>query len=149
MGSSNKNNANTSPKVSYNNYTQLNIFLSYYYKSCRRLISNLKSFRHSWLRRRLPKPPSEAPPANRPSAVLRHHHLLAVQQQNTSNGDASVAGGRTTSGIGGNNGIHTAHNHHQQIYNNTNSKTFSSTNELNRHQKLPHIGGVQLNSILD
>jgi hypothetical protein len=33
--------------------------------------------------------------------------------------------------------------------NNTNSKNFSSTNELNRHQKLPHIGGVQLNSILD
>jgi hypothetical protein len=40
----------------------------------------------------------------------------------------------------------------QQSYNttnNTNSKNFSSTNELNRHQKLPHIGGVQLNSILD
>jgi hypothetical protein len=35
------------------------------------------------------------------------------------------------------------------LHNNTNSKNFSSTNELNRHQKLPHIGGVQLNSILD
>ena len=34
--------------------------------------------------------------------------------------------------------------HGFQLYNNTNTK-----NELNRHQKLPHIGGVQLNSILD
>ncbi|CAF4043700.1 unnamed protein product, partial [Rotaria sp. Silwood2] len=114
-----------------------------------------QALRHSWLRRRLPKPPSEAPPPNRPSAVLRHHHLLAVQQQqNTSNGDISVAAGRTNSGLGGNTGIYTTHHHHQpqQLYNttnNTNSKNFSSTNELNRHQKLPHIGGVQLNSIMD
>ncbi len=99
--------------------------------------------RHSWLRRRLPKPPSEAPPANRPSAVLRHHHLHAVPQQNNTNGDQSVAGGRTNSGTAGH---YTTH--HQQSYN-TNSKNYSSTNELNRHQKLPHIGGVQLNSILD
>ncbi|CAF3360788.1 unnamed protein product [Rotaria sp. Silwood1] len=113
-----------------------------------------QALRHSWLRRRLPKPPSEAPPPNRPSAVLRHHHLLAVQQQqNTSNGDISVAAGRTNSGMGGNNGIYTtSHHQQQQLYNttnNTNSKNFSSTNELNRHQKLPHIGGVQLNSIID
>ncbi|CAF0777926.1 unnamed protein product [Rotaria sordida] len=119
-----------------------------------------QALRHSWLRRRLPKPPSEAPPPNRPSAVLRHHHLLAVQQQqqNTSNGDISVTAGRTNSGTGGNSGIYTTHHHHhhhqqqQPLYNttnNTNSKNFSSTNELNRHQKLPHIGGVQLNSIID
>ena len=112
-----------------------------------------QSFRHSWLRRRLPKPPSEAPPPNRPSAVLRQHHLLAVQQtqQQTSHGERSIVGGQINSGTGATNGIYTNHHHQQQLYNTTNmtSKTFSSSNELNRHQKLPHIGGVQLNSILD
>lgn len=52
----------------------------------------------------------------------------------------------------GTNGIYTNHHHQQQLYNSTNnvsSKAYSSSNELNRHQKLPHIGGVQLNSILD
>lgn len=113
-------------------------------------IDDVEFSRHSWLRRRLPKPPSEAPPANRPSAVLRHHHLHTVQQQNTSNTDPNVTGGRTNSGTGGHYTTH--HQQQQQTYsttNNTNSKTYSSNNELNRHQKLPHIGGVQLNSILD
>ncbi len=110
----------------------------YYYEFCR----------HSWLRRRLPKPPAEAPPLNRPSAVLRHHQLHAVQQQqNASNGDSSGTGGRTNSGTGGTNGIYGSHN--QQQLNNTNSKTVPATNELNRHQKLPHIGGVHLNSTHD
>jgi hypothetical protein len=47
--------------------------------------------------------------------------------------------------MGGANGIYTNHHH----YNGNNTKTYPSTNEFNRHQKLPHIGGVQLNSILD
>lgn len=53
--------------------------------------------------------------------------------------------------MGAPNGVYTNHHHQQQMYNSTNnvSKNYSSTNELNRHQKLPHIGGVQLNSILD
>lgn len=100
----------------------------------------------------MPKPPAEAPPANRPSAVLRHHHLLSIQQQqNTSNNDNSLTSGRLNSDAAGNNGIHTT-NLQQPLHNttnNTNSKNFSSTNELNRHQKLPQISGVQLNSILD
>ncbi|CAF3385771.1 unnamed protein product [Rotaria sp. Silwood1] len=113
-----------------------------------------QALRHSWLRRRLPKPPSEAPPPNRPSAVLRHHHLLAAQQtqQQTSNGDRSTMGGQLNSDMGGANGIYTNHHHQQQLYNTVNnisSKTYPSTNEFSRHQKLPHIGGVQLNSIID
>jgi hypothetical protein len=48
---------------------------------------------------------------------------------------------------GGDNGTYTNHHHHQ-LYNSS-SKNYSSTNELHRHQKLPHIGGVQLNSIFD
>lgn len=98
--------------------------------------------RHSWLRRRLPKPPSEAPPANRPSAVLRHRQLVNVQQQQSSNGD------RSTFGNGSNNNSNDMYSNQHQIYN-TSSKNYSSTNELNRHHKLPHIGGIQLNSILD
>ena len=98
--------------------------------------------RHSWLRRRLPKPPSEAPPANRPSAVLRHRQLATVQQQQSSNGD------RSTFGNGSNNNSNDIYSNHNQMYN-TSSKNYSSTNELNRHHKLPHIGGLQLNSILD
>jgi hypothetical protein len=47
--------------------------------------------------------------------------------------------------MGGANGMYTNHHH----YNVANTKNYTSTNELNRHQKLPHIGGVQLNSILD
>ncbi|CAF0761247.1 unnamed protein product [Rotaria sordida] len=114
-----------------------------------------QALRHSWLRRRLPKPPSEAPPPNRPSAVLRHHHLLAAQQtqQQTSNGDRTTMGGQLNSDMGGGtNGIYTNHHHQQQLYNTTSNistKPYPSTNELNRHQKLPHIGGVQLNSIID
>ncbi|CAF3553056.1 unnamed protein product [Rotaria socialis] len=112
-----------------------------------------QALRHSWLRRRLPKPPSEAPPPNRPSAVLRHHHLLAAQQTQpqTSSGDRNTAARQLNSGMGGANGVYTNNHHQQQMYNatNTTSKTYSSTNELNRHQKLPHIGGVQLNSIFD
>jgi hypothetical protein len=50
--------------------------------------------------------------------------------------------------MGGANGNYTNH-HHYNAANNTSSKTYSSTNELNKHHKLPHIGGVQLNSILD
>ena len=107
------------------------------------------SFRHSWLRRRVPKPPSDAPPPNRPSAVLRHHQLFAVQQQpSISNGDISIAGGRTNSG---NRTLYsTRHHQQQQSYNTkTNAKNVSFTNEFNRRQKLPHINGVQLNSIMD
>lgn len=61
-------------------------------------------------------------------------------------------GGQLNNGMNGTNGAYTNHHHQQQMYNTNNTvaaKTYSSTNELNRHQKLPHIGGVQLNSILD
>jgi len=112
-----------------------------------------QALRHSWLRRRLPKPPAEAPPTNRPSAALRHHQLAAVQQT-TSHGDFTLTtAGRTNSGMGQTNGNHRHHQQQQQHAHNTNhmtnSKLFSSTTELNRHQKLPHIGGTQLNSIAD
>jgi hypothetical protein len=74
-------------------------------------------------------------------------------QQPTANGDISTAGGRTNSSTGGANGIYTNHHHQQQqIYNtanNTSTKSYPSTNELNRHQKLPHIVGIQLNSMYD
>ena len=110
----------------------------------------LVHYRHSWLRRRLPKPPSEAPPANRPSAALRHHHLGTVTQQNGSNGDFNGVGVGMSNGINGNHSYH--HSTQQQPFatNQTNSSKFvSSTTELNRHQKLPHIGGVQLNTLVD
>jgi len=96
------------------------------------LFENILS-RHSWLRRRLPKPPSEAPPPNRPSAVLRHHQLLAAQrQQQPSNDESALNTARTTSG---GNGLYSNH--------------MSSKAELTRHQKLPHIGNLQLNSMVD
>ncbi|CAF1007182.1 unnamed protein product [Adineta steineri] len=110
-------------------------------------ITPAQALRHPWLRRRLPKPPSDAPPPNRPSAVLRHHQLHTVHQ--TSNGDTSTAGGRTNSSIGGANGAHTNHHQLQSHNTNTTSRTYPSTSELNKHQKLPHIVGVQLNSMFD
>ncbi|CAF0726304.1 unnamed protein product [Didymodactylos carnosus] len=114
-----------------------------------------QALRHSWLRRRLPKPPAEPAPQNRPSAVLRHHHMIPGQQHQTLNGHTSATG-RTNSGIGGNTangvnggGTYTSHHHlYHSNNNNTLSKAFPSTAELNRHQKLPHIGQT-LNSVLD
>jgi hypothetical protein len=111
--------------------------------------------RHSWLRRRLPKPPSDAPPVNRPSAVLRHHQLATIQQQSTSNVDSSATGGRINSGMGAatsNHATNRAQHHQAHLFStNTmaNSKLLTSTNDLNRHQKLPHIGGNQFNSVAD
>ncbi|CAF0869322.1 unnamed protein product [Adineta steineri] len=110
-----------------------------------------QALRHSWLRRRLPKPPSDAPPPNRPSAVLRHHHLHTVQQT-ASMGDTNITGGITNSSSAINNNVYATHHYQQQqLYNtasNSNLKNFS-TNDFTRHQKLPHINGVHLNSTHD
>ncbi|CAF0741533.1 unnamed protein product [Adineta steineri] len=110
-----------------------------------------QALRHSWLRRRLPKPPSDAPPPNRPSAVLRHHHLHTVQQT-ASMGDTNITGGITNSSSAVNNNVYATHHYQQQqLYNtasNSNLKNFS-TNDFTRHQKLPHINGVHLNSTHD
>ncbi|UJR28416.1 hypothetical protein I4U23_009656 [Adineta vaga] len=114
-----------------------------------------QALRHSWLRRRLPKPPADAPPPNRPSAVLRHHHLHTVPpQQTTSLGETNINGGITNSSSTINNGSYTTHHYqpHQQLYNttsNSNLKNYSSTNDFTRHQKLPHISGVHLNTTHD
>lgn len=105
-----------------------------------------QALKHAWLRRRLPKPPSENPPPSRRSSAAYRNSLVSQQQTQQATASKITAMG-TNSLIGGNNILNNASN----TVNATNSHKFNSVvasalnssggeAELNKHTKLPKIG---------
>lgn len=99
-----------------------------------------QALRHAWLRRRLPKPPSEnPPPSRRSSAVYRNNQVPKL-----ANGNSSQHNVLNNSS----NNSNTVNNHSQSNgTRNNNNTTYGGGSsgiidpDISKHTRLPKIGG--------
>jgi serine/threonine protein kinase len=108
-----------------------------------------QALRHSWLRRRLPKPPSENPPPSRRSS--------AVYRNNQNNLVPKISNGSQVLNNSSNNQTNTVNNNTTNGRNNNNNNTLTNSNyagngsnslidtDISKHTKLPKIGGSNNN----
>jgi dual specificity tyrosine-phosphorylation-regulated kinase 2/3/4 len=104
-----------------------------------------QALRHPWLRRKLPKPPSENPPPSRRSSATYRNNLvpkLKTSQQNILNNSSNTV--NNTNGSNNNINNNTSSNRN----NNNNNNNTNNDPDLNKHTKLPKIGGGGSNNNL-
>lgn len=99
-----------------------------------------QALKHSWLRRRLPKPPNENPPPSRRSSAA-YRHTIVPKMNGT--GGAGIA----QHNILNNTSNTVMNNTLRHVFNNGSSGNMNGTSEsdLNKHTKLPKIGGSNNN----
>lgn len=104
-----------------------------------------QALRHAWLRRRLPKPPSEnPPPSRRSSAVYRNNAVPKLANGNSSQHNV-LNNSSNNSNTVNNNSQNNGRNHNNNNSNN-NTNGYSGSNgiidpDISKHTKLPKIGG--------
>ena len=127
-----------------------------------------QALRHPWLRRRLPKPPNENPPPSRRSSAAYRNNVVPKLSNgsqvlnNTSNITNTVNNNLNTSNNNGNNtnsGGGGGGNNSNSLNNLLNGRNAFNTTlanttiaggdaaDLNRHMKLPKIGGGSNNNL--
>lgn len=116
-----------------------------------------QALRHPWLRRRLPKPPSENPPPSRRSSAAYRNNVVPKLSNgsqvlnNTSNITNTVNTNLNTSNNNGNANTNSLNNllNGRNAFNTTlaNTTIAGDTADLNRHMKLPKIGGGSNNNL--
>jgi dual specificity tyrosine-phosphorylation-regulated kinase 2/3/4 len=89
-----------------------------------------QALRHSWLRRKLPKPPSENPPPSRRSSGVYRNSLVAKINNGTilNNSSNTTNTVNTASGVNG-------------------GSLRNNDPDLNKHTKLPKIGNGSSNNL--
>ncbi len=98
-----------------------------------------QALRHSWLRRRLPKPPSENPPPSRRSSAVYRNNTIPKLNGNTSQHNVLNNSSNNSNAVN-NNSQNNGRNHAN------NTTNYGSSNglidpEVSKHTKLPKIGG--------
>lgn len=126
-----------------------------------------QALRHPWLRRRLPKPPNENPPPSRRSSAAYRNNVVPKLSNgsqvlnNTSNITNTVNtnlntsnnNGNANSGGGGGNNSNSLNNllNGRNAFNTTLANTTiaggDAADNMNRHMKLPKIGGGSNNNL--
>ena len=98
-----------------------------------------QALRHAWLRRRLPKPPSEnPPPSRRSSAVYRNNQVPKLANGNSSQHNVLNNSSNNSNTV--NNSQNNGRTHNNTTYGGGGSTGIIDT-DISKHTKLPKIGG--------